>query len=58
MKGFALSLGYPSADEARRIFDALAAGGQTTMPMQKTFWAEAFGMLIDRFGTPWRVASH
>lgn len=25
------------------------------MPMSKTFWAEAFGMLVDRFGTPWVV---
>jgi PhnB protein len=23
--------------------------------MQKTFWAESFGMLVDRFGTPWMV---
>jgi PhnB protein len=23
------------------------------MPLQKTFWAEAFGMLVDRYGTPW-----
>lgn len=55
MKGFALSLIYPTAAEAKRIFDALAAGGRVTMPMQKTFWAEAFGMLTDRFGTPWMV---
>jgi PhnB protein len=26
-----------------------------TMPLQKTFWAEAFGMFADRFGTPWMV---
>jgi PhnB protein len=25
------------------------------VPLQKTFWAEAFGMLVDRFGTPWMV---
>jgi PhnB protein len=55
MKGFALSLIYPTAAEAKRIFDALADGGQVTMPLQKTFWAEAFGMLTDRFGTPWMV---
>jgi len=55
MSGFALSLQYPSAQEARRIFDALAQGGEVRMPMQKTFWAEAFGMLVDRFGTPWMV---
>ena len=55
MSGFALSLNYPTAAEARRIFDLLADGGSVTMPMQKTFWSEAFGMLTDRFGTPWMV---
>lgn len=55
MNGFALSLNYSSADEARRIFDALAAGGKVIMPMGKTFWAETFGMLTDKFGTPWMV---
>ncbi len=53
MKGFSLSLAYPTVEEAHRVFDALSAGGKVTMPMQKTFWAEAFGMLVDRFGTPW-----
>jgi PhnB protein len=56
MKGFSLSLIYPTAAEGRRMFDALAQGGQVTMPMQKTFWAEGFGMLVDRFGTPWMVS--
>jgi PhnB protein len=55
MHGFALSLNYPAVDEARRVFDALAEGGSVTMPLDKTFWAEAFGMLTDRFGTPWMV---
>ena len=55
MHGFSLALEYPTAADARRIFDALVQGGQVTMPMQKTFWAEAFGMLVDRFGTPWMV---
>ena len=55
MAGFALSLAYDSAEEARRVFDALAQGGSVTMPMTKTFWAETFGMLTDRFGTPWMV---
>lgn len=53
--GFALSLAYQGADEARRIFDKLADGGKVTMPVTRTFWAEAFGMLTDRFGTPWMV---
>ncbi|HEX3553391.1 MAG TPA: VOC family protein [Thermoanaerobaculia bacterium] len=55
-KGVSLSLGYPTVAEAQRVFDALAAGGKVNMPFQKTFWAEAFGMLEDRFGTPWMVS--
>jgi len=55
MKGFSLSLIYPNLAEAKRVFTALAEGGRVTMPMEKTFWAEAFGMLVDRFGTPWMV---
>ena len=55
MKGFSLSLIYPTVAEAKRAFDALAAGGKITMPLDKTFWAEAFGMLVDRFGTPWMI---
>ena len=55
MKGFSLSLVYPTVTDAQRAFDALAEGGRATMPLQKTFWAEAFGMLVDRFGTPWMV---
>jgi PhnB protein len=25
------------------------------MPFAKTFWAERFGMCVDRFGVPWMV---
>jgi PhnB protein len=55
MRGFSLSLLYPTVADAQRALDALAEGGRVTMPLQKTFWAEAFGMLVDRFGTPWMV---
>ena len=55
MKGFSLSLIYPTVAEAKQAFDALAAGGKVTMPLDKTFWADAFGMLVDRFGTPWMI---
>jgi PhnB protein len=55
MKNFSLSLVYGTAAEAKRVFEVLAEGGKIKMPIQKTFWAEAFGMLVDRFGTPWMV---
>lgn len=57
-KGFhnvSLALTYATTDEAQRIFAALADGGQVRMPMQPTFWADAFGMLTDRFGLEWMV---
>jgi len=54
-KGFSLAVAYPTVAEAKRVFEALAQGGQITMPFDKTFWAEGFGMLVDRFGTHWMV---
>lgn len=56
MGGFALSLHYSATQDAGRVFDALAQGGAVTMPLQKTFWVESFGMLTDRFGTAWMVS--
>jgi PhnB protein len=55
MHGFSLSLGYTSVEEAQRIFAVLADGGKVNMPMSPTFWSQSFGMLIDRFGTPWMI---
>jgi PhnB protein len=40
---------------AEGIFGALADGGTVTMPFAETFWAARFGMLVDKFGTPWMV---
>jgi PhnB protein len=55
MQSCALSLHFPDAAEGKRIFDALGAGGTVTMPFEKTFWADGFGMLTDRFGVAWMV---
>jgi PhnB protein len=44
-----------SAVEGERIFNALADGGQVTMPFAKTFWSPGFGIFTDRFGTPWMI---
>ena len=55
MKGVSVSVSYPTAAEARKVFDALAEGGQVHMPFDKTFWSEGFGMVADRFGTNWMV---
>jgi PhnB protein len=55
MKGFSVSLNVDSIAEAERIFAAFAEGGTVGMPLQQTFWATRFGMLTDRFGTPWMI---
>lgn len=55
ISGVALSIEAKSIDEGRRYFDALADGGQVTMPFGKTFWTDGFGMLVDRFGVAWMV---
>lgn len=53
--GFRLSLAFVTEAEARQVFDALAAGGQVEMPLDKTFWSSCFGMLTDRFGVGWMI---
>jgi PhnB protein len=54
-QGLYVSVSVPSPADAERIFTALAENGKVTMPFEKTFWSAGFGMLVDRFGTPWMV---
>jgi PhnB protein len=54
-KGFSLSVQTNDAAEAERIYRDLSEGGTVIMALEKTFWAERFGMFIDRFGTPWTI---
>jgi len=53
--GFRLALSVPTEADARRAFDALAAGGSVQMPLTKTFWSPCYGMVTDRFGLGWMV---
>lgn len=55
MKGISVTLQFKDPAEAERIFHALAEGATVGMPIQETFWAARFGMLVDRFGTPWMI---
>jgi len=54
-QGFALQFNLSDPVEAKRIFTALAENGTVQMPLQETFWALLFGMLVDRFGIPWLI---
>lgn len=55
IKGVSIAVDYPTTTAAQQVFDALASGGKVGMPMQPTFWARSFGMVTDKFGTPWII---
>lgn len=55
MKGVWVSLQVEKPAEAERVFKALADKGNVAMPIKETSWAQRFGMLVDRFGTPWMI---
>jgi PhnB protein len=50
-----LAIGLNDPQRARQLFENLAKGGSIIMPLEKTFWAEAFGMVTDKFGIKWMV---
>lgn len=52
-----MSVNYTLTDheEAKRVWEALAEGGEITMALGETFWSPLFGICVDRFGTPWMV---
>ena len=54
-QGFSVALHTTDTAEAERVFHALAENGTVQMPIQETFWAHRFGMLVDQFGIPWMV---
>jgi PhnB protein len=53
--GFCVAVHFDDVAEGERVFSALSQDAKVQMPFQATFWAKGFGMLIDRFGTPWIV---
>jgi PhnB protein len=54
-KGISVALQIKNAADAERTFHALAENGTVQMPIQETFWATRFGMLVDQFGIPWMI---
>lgn len=53
--GISININVDTIDEAERLFAALSDGGMMIMPIAETFWAHRFGMVHDRFGTPWMI---
>lgn len=54
-QGFGISLNVVEPTEADRIFGALEDGGKVEMPLQETYWAKRFGMVVDRYDILWMV---
>lgn len=50
-----IAIGAESEKEADALFKGLSAGGKATMPMEKAFWGDYFGMLTDKFGVQWMI---
>lgn len=55
VKGAAVTIGVDSDAEAKRLYEALSAGGSVEMELQETFWASSFAAFNDRFGVPWMI---
>ncbi|MGE0594166.1 MAG: VOC family protein [Vicinamibacterales bacterium] len=55
MRSAYLTLRVDSETDAERLYALLADGGQVFMKMEKTFFANRFAMLRDRFGTSWML---
>jgi PhnB protein len=50
-----LAIGLSDTAKAEDLFGRLAAGGTVIMPLEKTFWAEKFGMVKDKVGVMWMI---
>lgn len=56
-QGFFVTLSVDGVDRARKIFESLSQNGAVRFPFERTFWSPGFGVLVDRFGTPWEINS-
>lgn len=54
-QGFRVNISVKNPADAERIFKALSDKGKVTMPLEKTFWAQRFGMVNDQYGIPWMI---
>src|SRR6185437_7635031 len=54
-QGFSVAVEVKTPAEAERLFEALSEHGSVRMPLQQTFVAARFGMLVDQFGIPWMI---
>ena len=55
MRSAYLTLRLETAEKAEEIYHVLSSGGEVFMKMEKTFFANRFAMLRDKFGTSWML---
>ena len=55
-QGFYVLLELSGPERTEQIFRALAQDGVVLMPLQRTFWSTAFGVVIEQFGIPWEIS--
>jgi PhnB protein len=53
--GVAVAYSAPDEQVGKRVFEALAEGGETFMPFAPTFFSKGFGSCLDRYGVNWMV---
>ena len=54
-KGHSVMVQADTVEDARRIFTALAEGGEIAIPFGKQPWSEGFGTTTDRWGVSWVI---
>ena len=55
MRSAYLTLRFETAEKAEQTYHLLAEDGEIFMKMEKTFFANRFAMLRDKFGTSWML---
>ena len=55
MRSAYLTIRLDSPQKAEQVYTLLSSEGQIFMPLEKTFFANRFGMLRDKFGTSWMI---
>lgn len=51
----ALVYNAKTAEDASDIFQQLTNNGAVLLPLEKTFWAELYGMVKDQYGVMWHI---
>lgn len=55
MRSVYLTLRFDTPEAAEQVYDLLSSEGEVFMKMEKTFFANRFAMLRDKFGTSWML---